>query len=203
MRRQQFLFIFLKIVVSTLNQWLTHVTTPEAVCQMLTHRTLQSLSRCCSNILQSVPVFWDASRGKRLWFPSKGLSNRRPGFPLSQDGSKSGFPALLNPKKGAAVSSLSCLQSAHVLEGSEGLRQWTSVIIFTPTPWRRASGHGAEVHQCLFFCIRRKPICGKIKWDDTAGLADDWTTWRSNILPMFSSMYFQPNTAVDQLWTMN
>lgn len=55
----------------------------------------------------------------------------------------------------------------------------------------------------FLFWMRRKPICGKIKWDDTASLADDWLTWRSNILPMFTSMYFQPNPAVDQRWTMN
>lgn len=78
----------------------------------------------CAGILRPV------EREKRLRFPSKGLSNRCPGFALSQDGSKSGFLALLNPKKGAVVLSFCCLQSAHVRQGSDRMKQWTGVIIF-------------------------------------------------------------------------
>lgn len=53
---------FFKLVVLRNNQWLIQVVTLEAVRQ-ISLRTLQSLGRCCTNILKYAVVFWDKRGG--------------------------------------------------------------------------------------------------------------------------------------------
>lgn len=151
--------------------------TPEAVCQMLTHRTLQSLSRCCSNILQSVPVFWDASRGKRLWFPSKRTFKQTPRVPFKSGRVKVWLPRFAKSQKRCRgfISFLSavCTRPGRQRRG-EAVDQCDNIHGNTMTTDVWTWSRGSPMPFC--FWMRRKPICGKIKWDDTASLADDWTT---------------------------